>query len=159
MKPMEITIPAESSEVTLKTGGKYCNKDIVVKNTGSFKILTGTLELTEDASTVTLDIAPGAKIVEIIAVGKEQSDGTILLPDKGDYPVQYIYCSEDYQKNVPDQLNGKGALVAYYSKTNARMAFSTFAFSTENGLSIDLSIYAMFLEGGFTYTYKAYYWD
>ena len=48
---MEINMPAGASEVTLRTGGKYCEKDIRVTSPSSYRVLTGTHKINTTTKT------------------------------------------------------------------------------------------------------------
>ena len=148
MKPMEITIPAESSEVTLKTGGKYCNKDIVVKQ--SFRVETVTFTPTADTASYSLDITPNAKRIEIIPTNRVDISNN---PPTDGYPLDYVY----FEGSI-----GVWCRYYYASKTKFAMSMYTDGYDTSNGFTINLQvgeeIFWVF-KANEEYTVRAYYWD
>ena len=79
MNNIEINIPAGASEVTLKTAGKYCDKDIRVKT--HFRIESGTHVVPVDVGslssvhTAKLDCMSGAKLLVL------QADNNVVGED------------------------------------------------------------------------------
>lgn len=162
MAPIEITIPAEASEVTLKTAGKYCDKDIVVKNTNSFRVETKTFTITatqgeEYAVEITLpDIKPGAKLV----ICEPNFTPTNLDASVYKYFVHKIYCSDILQSEFPWD-NGV-YLDAYRQDTNAYERKVSDLVKGENAWTFVVpktqGNQFHYCQPG-EYTYKAYYWD
>jgi hypothetical protein len=148
---MEINMPVGSSEMILKTAGKYCYKDIRVTAPHSFRIVTGSFELDARTTALSIGIPAGAKAIEIVPQGE------IPAATSGNYPVTYVFGFCDV--NYPGYSYGK-ALLAEYKYTSDTKPFgqSAFAPNTTDGFSMSLETGGYFFAAT-TYTYTAYYWD
>lgn len=148
MDKIEINIPAEASEVTLKTAGKYCDKDIRVTSHG--RVIKGTYKPSANESTVTIsDIPSNAKTVEIRAVSTV-TEGTAKAA-----PVTLaVFRAIPADGHLPDKA--ENMWVEYHAF--GMWASSTIHATNDAGLSFTMDAPLVF-EGGQTYEWTAYYWD
>ena len=169
---MEITIPLDATEVTLRTEGKYCESNIVVKSERAFRVETGVMVVEKDIMpdagqskfTIKIPCSNGAKTADFHA------DDATMAAIKATQGTNYLatFLGNFFAPKV-GQAADNNKPRSYFSK----MSFTeSFAGSSKynNGWLVDdngthnaantdgVTFVAQALKAG-TYEWTAYYWN
>lgn len=150
---IEITIPANVSELKLLTADKYCDANIVVKKELGFRAVTGTFTPTADVTEIHLPNVPSnAQIVEIVPTGTPSKYTTKRAP------VTFFTSAKTLNKGEFAPPYNAWAEYDWYglSRSEALADFTNgFSVSWSDVEGMDILVF----EKDMTYQWTAYCWD
>lgn len=161
---MEIKMPKGISDLTLKTGGKYCEKDIRVTSQSKFRMEKGVLNIGDEdvvpgkgvatAGQYKINCSSGCKLFvltadeDTVTAIKARTD-TILLT----LGVVCGFANVDYE-DIASQ-NKSTCAITVWIPSQSKESLGGGAASNEDGVSI----YSYCLAKNGKYYWTAYYWE
>lgn len=172
---IEITMPDNVTEVTLKTAGTYCDRDVVVKKTS--RAVTGSF--TQDENVVVLSGVTGQEQTKytfegiptdaMMVVIKGEDITTDNLGNNPYMNIEELYACLSYQKANIDTINPNASTIAQVRMLRKGTSGNVAATANINvlhdseytSLCVGGSLTGgqMLLQANKTYNWTAYYWD
>jgi hypothetical protein len=175
--PIEINMPAGASEVTLKTAGKYCEKDIRVTSPSSFhtehgKIQGGSEHITDfikngvvKGKNIAIPCSANPKLL-IFKATKATQDKIVALTKEGTFTGNCTYAlifnnAIDVDEGGKQADSGRNCVVCQFLLYDTGSVFSTY--SDTQMLNMDTkpnaSVGTFYNEDDAEYEWTAYYWN
>lgn len=163
MDKIEINMPIGSSEMTLKTAGKYCDKDIKV--TSSLRTERGTFTPTENTGTFDVSgMSAGPRFIEIANLTPVSA---VLLSEAGTAPLMPLTHAvwTGSLSKCPDVIKTGHVIYQVINKKGVPVFGSNLSKATLNEGKIVFDptfadgLATMMFEAGVTYEWTAYFWD